>query len=329
MADPLLGEVAASVWDSKIGKKPTDNIFTSRALFYTMGEKGFKEESSGGKTFEMSLEFAENTTHKSQGEFDQLDTTRIPVFDAAQYNVKITAGTVVYSELEKLRAAAGNRKFDVIAEKLQNGRDSHIASLNRQAWSDGTGNGSQDIGGLQHVIASTPTSGTVGGINRGTFAFWRNRQNSGAKSSAAFDNLRSSLTTTYNQCSLGGVEATPTAVITTRTVLEGYEGTLTSLNRYLKEDRAGKSGGSGDAAFLNDALMFKNIPIFYDEDAPSGNAYLLNPKFLKWVYYEGGWMKMYPAVDPANQLANIHKLATFSNLAANGSRHLGVVTSIT
>ena len=32
MADPNLGEIAASVWDNKIGGKPSDNIFNSRAL---------------------------------------------------------------------------------------------------------------------------------------------------------------------------------------------------------------------------------------------------------------------------------------------------------
>lgn len=327
MADPNLGEVAASVWDSKIGTKPTDNIFNSRALFFALGEKGYKEESSGGKTFEMSLMFAENTTHKSQGEFDQLDTTRITVFDAATYQIKITAGTVVYSDLEQLRAAAGSRKFDLIAEKLQNGKDSHIASLNRQAWSDGTGNGSQDIGGLQLIISATPTTGTVGAINRATFSFWRNRQTSGANSGTAFNNLRSTLTSIYNQCSLGGVDATPTACITTRTVLEGYEGLLTSNVRYLSDDR--KGNGSADTSFINDALKFKGIPMFYDEDAPAGNAYFLNPKYLKWVYLQGGWMKMYPAVDPANQLANVHKVATFSNLCTNGSKYLGVVSGIT
>src|ERR1051326_3595342 len=130
-ADPNLGEVAASVWDKKIGGKPTDNIFNSRALFYLLREKGFKESAAGGKTFEFSLNYAENTTFKSYGEFDALDTTRINVFDAAQYVVKIHAGTVAYSDLEQLRAQADSGKFDLIAEKLNVGKESHIANTNR------------------------------------------------------------------------------------------------------------------------------------------------------------------------------------------------------
>ena len=41
------------------------------------------------------------------------------------------------------------------------------------------------LNGLQTLVPDSPSSGTVGGINRATFSFWRNRQNSGAKTSTA------------------------------------------------------------------------------------------------------------------------------------------------
>ena len=107
--------------------------------------------------------------------------------------------------------------------------------------------------------------------------------------------------------------------------MEGYEGTLTPNVRYASSDQSKK----GDAAFLNEALRFKGADVYYDEDAPTGNAYFINPDYLKVVYLKGGWMKMYPEVDPANQLSNVHKVATFANMGTNASRHLGVVTAIT
>lgn len=325
MADVNLGQVSASVWEAKIGKKPTDNIFNSRALFYALGKKGFKEEADGGRLIEFSIQYAENSTFKSYGEFEELDTTRIDVFDAARFDWKIAAGTVVYSELERLRAAASARKFDVIAEKLQNGKESHIANLNRQMWSDGTGNGGKDFGGVQLLIANTPTTGTVGSINRGTYSFWRNRAVSGAKSSTAYDNLIVKATVVYNQCSLGGLKKQPAAVISDQSTFEGYEGKLTANVRYQSSDRK----SNGDAAFLNEALRFKGADWFYDEDAPAGEARFVNPDHLKVVYLSGGWMKMYPEVDPANQLSNVHKVATFANMGTNASRHLGVLYGIT
>lgn len=324
MADPNLGEIASTVWDNKIGGKPTDNIFNSRALFYLLGEQGFKEAADGGKTFEYTLNYAENSTFRSYGEFDVLDTTRINVFDAAQYTVKIHAGTVVYSDLEQLRASGGSAKIDLIAEKLQVGKDSHIANLNRVLFGDGTGNNSLDMSGLQNLIATDPTTGTVGGINRATFAFWRNQQASGAHTTTAFDNLRSTMRTVYNKCSRGGTQETPDAWITDRPTFEGYESLLVANERYNKD----KGQRGGDAGFDNDALLFKGAKGLYDEDAVAGNLYFLNNTFLKLTYLKGGWMKMYPQVDPANQLANVHKVATFAQLCTSNSRRLGVVSGI-
>jgi len=258
-----------------------------------------------------------------QGEMDPIDTTRIDVFDAARYNQKIAAGTVVYSELERLRNAAENRKFDVIAAKLENGKNSHISLLNRNMWGDGSG--ANDVDGLQKLISITPTTGTVGGISRSAFSFWRNKQTSGAKTATAFDNLNAALRSIHNQCSLGGNEHKPTGLIMDRASFEGLESTMVTLNKYIHEDRK----KHGDPAFMNDALEYKGIPAMYDEDAPAGEARFINNKFLKVWYLAGGWMKMYPGVDPANQLSNVHKLATFLGMGTTASRHLGVVSAIT
>ena len=323
MADPNIGQPASAFWEARMGKKPTDNIFTSRAFFMSMGKDGFKEESGGGRLFEYGVMFAENSNFHSYGEAEELDTSRINVFDAARYDQKICAGTVVYSELERLRSLGGGGKFDYLTEILNNGMESHKADLNRQLL--GSATTGTDINGIQVVISSTPTTGSVGGINRATFSFWRNRQNSGAQSVSAYDNLRSALTTTYNQCSLGGVKNTPRWVLTDRASFQGYEQILVAIEQFAEA----QIKNTGDIAFKNDMLRFKGATMFFDEDAPSGNAYLYNNQNLKVPYLKGGWAKMFPPNDPYNQLMVVHKVMTVANLATNGSRHLGVVTSIT
>lgn len=323
MPDPNLGEVTASVFEKRFGGKPRDVIFTSRAYFYSLGAKGFREEADGGRVFEFTLEFAENTNFHSYGEVDELDDSRISVFDALRYDPKIAAGTVAYSELERLRAQARAGKFDLIAQKLENGKNSHIADLNRMLLgSASTGN---DFHGIQFLISTTPTTGTVGGVNRATFSFHRNRQNSGAQSTSAYDNLRSAATTTYNQCSLGGVKKTPKWVLSDRASFQGYEQILVAIEQIADA----RMKATGDIAFDNELLKFKGAKWIFDEDAPAGNAYLYNSDDLGVVYYKGGWMKMYPAVDPHNQLANVHKVATYGNHVLIGSRHVGVVSAIT
>jgi len=323
MAVPNIGQVAATVWESVIGSKPTNNIFTSRALFYGLGKDGFKEEVSGGRLFEMPIEYAENTNFRMYSEMEQLDTVRMDTFDAARYEQRICAGTIVLSDLELIRNTPAGRKIDVLSEKLQNGKDSAISTLNQQMWSgDGLGT---NIDGVEKIISITPTTGSVGGINRATFSFWRNQQASGAKTTSAYDNLASALKTVYNRCSLGGVEMTPTSIITDRDTFGGYESTLVDVLRITRDAKA----GGGDIGFLNEAIQFKGAKLYYDEDAPAGEARFLNPKVLKFMYLAGAWLKMQPAVNPANQLAEVHKCFTFGNMGTSGSKYLGVVSAIT
>ena len=245
------------------------------------------------------------------------------MFDVARYDWKIAAGTVVFSDLEKLRAMASSGKYDLVAEKLENGRDSHISLLNRQCW--GLGVGSNDIDGLQKLISTTPTTGTVGGINRATFAFWRNKATDATKTTTIFDNLRSSMRTVYNNCSLGGVKMKPKCIIGDQTTFQGFEGLLIANERIVTADKKSHA----DAGIMNGALMFKDVPVFYDEDAPAARFYFLNSEVLKFVYLKGGWMKMKDAVEPANALTVTHRIATFGNLGTSASRHLGVAFNTT
>lgn len=325
MADPNLGQVPATAWEAVMTDKPTDNIFTSQALLYLFGEKGFKEDAAGGRLFEDTIEYATNPTFKSYGEMETLDTTRIDVFDAARYEQKIFAGTVVFSDLEELRNAVENRKVDVIKGKLSNGSNSATEALDLMLYGDGTGNGGKDMDGLAKHVSSTPTTGTVGGINAASFSFWRNRQTSGAKTSTAFDNYRAALTSIYNQCSLGGTERTPTGIISDRASFEGYESLLVAIERLFRAD----AKKDADISFVNDAIAFKGKPYVYDEQATSGTAFVLNNNYLKVSYLKGGWMKMKDPVEPANQLARVHRVLTVGNMTSKARRHNGVVTAIT
>lgn len=325
MADPNLGQVAATAWEAVMTDGPTDNVFTSQALLNLLGESGFKEDSAGGRLFEATVEYATNPTFKSYGEMETLDLTRADVFDAARYEQKIFAGTVVFSDLEELRNAVENRKIDVVKGKLKNGESSALEALDGMLFADGTGNGGKDLDGLSKIIPLDPTTGSVGGINGATFAFWRSRQTSGAKTSTAFDNLRAAMTSIYNQCSLGGTERTPTGVITDRASFEGYESLLVAVERINKENKA----TGGDIAFLNDAISFKGKPLVYDEQATAGYMYFLNNNYLKVKFLKGGWMTMKDPVEPANQLSRVHRVLTVANLTATARRHLGVVTAIT
>jgi hypothetical protein len=321
---PLNGQTIASSWEAIVGTKPEDNIFDEYFLLDNLSKGKSFTSVNGGRTINGAIEYAVNTTFRSYSDTEELDTTRIDVFDEFAFNWKEYAGTVVMSELEKAKNQGEGRKFDLLAGKLENLRNSARKALNEGCFSDGTGNSSKDIGGLQHIVASSPSSGTVGGINRGTYTFWRNQQSSGAKSSTAFDNLRSVMRTVHNNCSSGVNAKHPDYWVTDQTVFEGYQALLIA-----NEQVTDKSAASADAGFKNEYMKFMGIPGSYDEDNPAGVLYFLNHMNLKLAYQKGYWMKGFPSVDPANQTVDIFKVMTIANLISNNPRRLGVVTAIT
>ena len=322
MPVPNDGVTIAASWNALVKDKPEDQIFEDYFFLDQMKQGEAFKSIDGGDVITGSLEYTTNQTVQWYSDLETLSTTRQDVFDRFEFTHKEIAGTVVQSELESAINQGSAKKFDLLNEKLENLRDSFAAKINESLFSDGTGSSSKEIGGLQHIVATDPTTGTVGAINRANFSFWRNQQTSGAKTTSAFDNLRATMRSVYNLSSNGVNGQHPKFGVTTRTVFEGYEGLLLANERFTDKS-------SGEGAFKNETLKFKGMKLAYDNDCPSGNLYMLNPKFLKLAYLKGHWYKASPSVEPANQTAKVFKVHSICNLIVTNPRMLGVVTAIT
>jgi len=322
MANPNNGQTVAQAWEAYVGTKPEDNIFENYWLYdqFSKGQ-GFKSF-NGGRDARVTLEYAVNSTVKSYSDTEQLDTTRVDVFDEAEFTWREYAGTVIMSELEKAKNQGEGGKFRLLPAKLENLRMSMQKKLNEDMFSDGTGNSGKNLAGLASLVSTTPTTGTVGGINRASFSFWRNQQTSGAKTTTAYDNLRSTMRSIFNLSSNGVHGNHPHFWVTSRAVFEGYEGLLTTNERFTDKK-------SGDAGFKNTVLMFKGAKGAYDNDATAGELRFLHPKYIKLAYQKNYWFKGFPAVDPADQTVDVFKVMTIAQMIVTNPRMLGAVTAIT
>jgi hypothetical protein len=318
MANPNLGQVAATVFERSVSRNPADNVFTSQQLLkFIQGGNGFKKE-PGGRLVEEPLMYSENSSFHSYSATGVLDTTQYDVFDAARFDWSLPAcGTIVFTEHEKLMASGSEAKIDLVARKVDNAKQSAMAVLNRMLYGDGTGNGGLNCLGLAALVSSTPTTGTVGGINRAVFPFWRNRQTAGTNTGTAFNQLRGAMRTVYNNCSKGAADEHPTIFIFQQTDYEGYESTLTTNERFTSKE-------VGDGGFQ--VLKFKGAKVTFDEDCTTATGYVLNDRNLFFRYL--AWMKTFPGVDPANQLIEVVKIMTDGQATINNPRRLGVITAI-
>lgn len=324
MAVPLRGQRVASNWEKVVKTKPEDQVHNDYWIFNQLSKGDGFLGLSGGDYIVQPIEYALNTTVQSYSDTDTFSTTRVDVFDRIEADWKEVIGTVVMSDLESDRNSGDGAVFDLLPAKLESLKKSIRRAMNAMFFADGTGNGSKDFNGLASLVSSTPTTGTVEGINRATFSFFRNQQASGAQTLSAFDNLRATLRTLYNSASNGMGDAHPTFIVTTQTVFEGYEGLLTPQERFTDASKSGVV----DGGFQNEKVKFKGAMMSYDVACPSGLAYELNPDFLKLVYKTGSWMKPYDAVRPANQTVEIFAVRSMGNLITTMPRRLAVATSI-
>jgi hypothetical protein len=319
---PNVGQLLAEAWEDYVKTDPQDQIFNYFWLLENL-RVGDSFQKGAGNPITGTIEYAVNTTVKAMSELETLDLNRVDVFDRYEYAWKHAGGLMIMSEFEKMITEGSAGKFDLAAGKLDNLKKSMQSMINTDLFSDGTGSAGKQAGGLQYIVSATPTSGTVGAISRSAFSFWRNQQASGAKSSTAFDNLKGTMRSIYNLCSSGVGMQTPEFSVTDRTDFEGYESlsvTIERLNRSAVTDKL-LSGYKGDH------IMFKDIPLAFDNACPAGTMYILNRRnlFIRYLC----WMKAFPPGTPVNQFMDVVKILTSYNLCSDNPRRLGVITGIT
>ena len=322
MADPNDGQIVTEAWEAYVNQDPTDNIFARHALLEELRSNGSFEKQNGRSVFHI-LEYAQNSTVKWMSEYETLDVTAQTTFDQCEFAWKLIGGDVPMSEFEKAITAAGAGKFDLMAKKLDNLKSTIEETVNTACFSDGTGTAGKEVGGLQELVQTTPSTGTTGQISRDSFSFWRNQQQTGTKTSTAYDNLRAHMGLIYDACSNGVGKENPTFAVTTSTIFAAFNNLLVANERYGRKG-AGDKGVSG---FKGQNIMFRDIPLFYDAACASASVYILNNRNLHLVY--AVWMKGFPAVSPTNQFVDVFKVLSICAMTSDNLRRLGVVNAIT
>lgn len=315
------GQIVAEAWEDYVKTDPQEQVFNYFWLLNNM-QQGDSFRKGAGDPITGTIEYAENGTVKSMGELETLDINRSDVFDRYEYAWKFKGGDIVISEYEKQITSGSAGKFDLEAGKINNLKNTMQRQINDDLFSDGTGTGGKQAGGLQYIVSSTPTTGTVGAISRSTYSFWRNQQAAGTKSSTAFDNLKATMRSIYNLCSSGVGQQNPQFAVTDRTSFEGYESLLVSNERLIRES----TSDMGISGYKGDKIAFKDIMLAYDNACPSTTMYILNRRnlFIRYAV----WMKAFPPASPVNQFADVVKVWTMYNLCSDNPRRLGVITAI-
>jgi len=303
------------------GKEIFDAVSQNLPLYYALKKRENIKIVKGGRTFTHPLYYAVNSSFKTYGKLDVIDTPIPDNFTRAEYPIKIAAGSLVISTFDLATNTGDKEKLLDYGELVKKDAEISLSELmGVQAFKDGSA--VNDFDGVQHLISETPATQTdVAGIDPSASGntYWRNYSYDTAVT--AFNTSQAGLTamnTCLNQATFG--RQGPRMVITTKSIYQLYELGLTSNIRYVSTELA-------DSGFKH--LAYATMPVVSDDNCPAGNMYFVDLDNLWLQVLEKGNFDVTPFEASHNQLTKVALMYVFGNLTTGSRRTNAVVDSIT
>lgn len=306
----------------KRSRKLADNLSQNTALLYRLNEKGKIRTFSGGRNIEEELMFSGPGNFQYYSGFDQLGTSQGDMLTMAEFGIKQAAVVVSMSGLEELQNAGTEAFIDLFGARLDAAEKEMMNNLSTGIYSDGTGSGGKQIGGLQLLVSDDGT-GTVGGIVAGTYTWWANQYFDFSANSVtpSASTITSAMNTLYDQCSRN--RDAPDLIVADRTYFNYYLESLQPQQRFTNEKMA-------SAGFWN--LKYRNADVVSDGglggDAPASHMYMLNTDYIHWrPHSKRNMVALDPKRYAVNQDAFARIIAWAGNMTISGRQLQGVIVA--
>ena len=321
MASPNLSEIVTTTLRNRSGKL-ADNVTNNNALLNRLNKKGNVKPVDGGRSIVQELDYQENGTFKRYSGYETLDISPSEVFSAAEFDWKQGAVSVSISGLEELQNSGSERVIDLLESRIKNAERTMANNVSNDLYSDGTASGGKQIGGLQHIIADAPSTGTVGGINRATYSFWRNyaydaTTDGGAAATAAL--MQGYMNQVWLNITRGSDR--PDLIVADNNYFKLYLESLQSIQRIASDDMA--SAGFTSLKYMDADVVFDGG---YGGDAPSNHMYFINTDYLAWrPHKDRNMVPLNPDRFSVNQDAMVKLIAFAGNLTVSNCFVQGVL----
>lgn len=321
MPSPNISEMITTTLNSRT-RKASDCVTKNNALLSRLNERGNVKYASGGTSILQEIEYAEGTTGWYSG-YDVLSIVPADILTSAEFAWKQAYGSIVISGLEgRIQNAGKERMIELLGARIKNADKSLKNKIALGCWSDGTGDGGKQIGGIQLLITTTPTTGSWGGLNRANWAFARNQAFSGSTDGGAAvsaTNIQSYMNQLWLRC-VRGADA-PDLGIADNNYYNFYWTSLQAIQRIERTDMA-------EAGFT--ALKYMNADIVYDGaqggGCPANRMYFLNTDYLFLrPHSETNFVSLGGERMNSNQDATVRLIGWAGNMTMSGAQFQGVL----
>lgn len=280
----------------------------------------------GGRDIHVPVQLTENQTPASYSGYDPIDITAQDTDEYALYPIRQVAGSLAISGRE-MRGNKGQAQiYNLMQAKVSRLTNDMRMELNRQAVSDGTGNGGKDILGLSAIVSTS----TLANISPTTYPKW---QPGGFASGSTRHGIKT--TVTFSSGGLDEMRAMmirltfgtdgPDAIFCSDFVLSSYVDLCEANIQYNQTNLA-------DASFRT--ANYQGVPLYSEHAlnnvAANGQMYFLNSRHIQFIRDSAGdfeWID--EGVRPANQDVFTKLMIVEGNVVTDNRRMLGVINSIT
>ena len=279
-------------------------------------------QSQAGKNAVLPLAFAQTSPQYFRGT-QTLSTAINPVITEALSIWSYLTHYAAISLTESVENTGPMAVLDIMKERIDEVYRSMSAQLETDFWSTNTdiAAGTQDsLPGIQTYISTGPTTGTVWGLNRATYSWWRNNADTvGSFAANGLDKMRSM----YYSCSSTNAVDPPTCIITTPTVLSYAVKQLEGIHRVTND-------AIHSAELSTPVASYMGIPVLQTSKVASGYMYFLNLNYLMLLTKKGVEWDVYDPPMPNDQLIAYQKRIVWGGTwgTSRPARH-GVLSGIT
>jgi hypothetical protein len=305
-------------------KKLIDNMTNDIPLLFYINQKGNikEDEADGGTVLLENLEYGDNASFKWFSGYETLDVTPSDVVTSAEFAWKQCNANVIFSGKEVAINKGESKRFDLIDTKTRNAENTIRNNLGAAMYYSNTESDGKAPGGLQHIVADAPATGTVGGIDRSVTAnaWWRNQvldfsvDTPGASGTASATNMLAAARKLYMRCQRNS-DVTD-LVIFGETYYDYFEGALQQYQQFTNTTTA-------DGGFQ--VLRWKGAKVLYDPNCSTTRGYFLQTKYLKLRPHKDVNFAVGDERLPTNQDATVIPINWMGNVTGSNLSLQGVM----
>lgn len=332
MASPNLTEIVTTTLRNRTGKL-ADNMSKNNILLNRMKRKGTIKPANGGRSIVQELDYAENATYQRYAGYEVLNISPSDVFTAAEFDWKQAAVAVTISGLEgSVQNTGPDAIIDLLSSRIKNAEKTMQNGIWGDMYSNGTASSGKQIGGLQLLVADDPTSGTVGGINRLTWNFWRNQKfqtSSDGGSALSSANCQRYMNGLYGKL-IRQIDK-PDLILADTAYYNFYLNSLQAIQRITSDEMA--SAGFTSLKYMSADVVMDGFAAGAAGVAASASAggcpanhmYFLNTEYIHWRPHPDRNMVALDTVQSINQDATVKLIVFAGNMTLSNAFLQGVM----